>query len=704
MLKMKEALQDRPFRSPQSVLRASSVALVGASERGKWPKQIYANLREQGYPGPVYLINPRQQEVFGERCFASLRDLPAKVDHAIIIVPAAAVPNVLEEAEQAGLASATVYAAGLGDGDDAGSKERGVWLRDFVAKSHMRIAGPNCMGAHSYRERLFAYPNGELSKLPPGPLACIFQSGGTLQFWMKSAADRGIRFSYGISSGNETDLDLADYLNFVVDDPETRQIVLFIEGIRRPGAFMQAAARALAAGKPIIAIKTGATMRSRMAAQSHTGAIAGDYAAYVAMCERYGIVNCRNLEDLLETALAFQCNRLPRGPRIGFVTTSGGTVDLLYDYAEAEGAVMPAFAERTVETLGPHMQEGITPKNPLDLGIPSTLAAAADVCEIVLRDANVDMLAWAGQLPRKKGAWPDVTPLQRLLTTTDKPVLAFGRMVYQVTPDSIELQNAVGFPFLQGLEPTLRALNALSFYGQRQGRAPAALPPPKASQLSLQTLDATLAEYGIALPQSRTVSSAAEAVSAAETIGFPVALKIRSPDILHKTEAGGVVLGLTTGAMVQQAVENLLASAKATYPDAQIEGFLVQEMVQGVEVILGARDDELYGPMLLAGAGGVLVELVKDAALRLLPVSDTDVRTMIDSLKMKQLLAGFRGRPPADRAALEAAALALGRFFVDHRDRIADIEVNPLMVRASSRGAVAVDVRVLWRDEAGRTA
>jgi acetyltransferase len=704
MQNMREGSEGPAFRSLESVLRASSVAIVGASERGKWPKQIYANLREQGFPGPVYLINPRQQEVFGERCFPSLCDLPETVEHAIIIVPAAAVPKVLEDAEQAGLASATVYAAGLGDGDDPGSKERGLWLQEFVGKSRMRIAGPNCMGAHSYRERLFAYPNGDLSRLPPGPLACIFQSGGTLQFWMKSAADRGIRFSYGISSGNETDLDLADYLNFVVDDPETRQIVLFIEGIRRPQAFMQAAARALAVGKPIIAIKTGATMRSRMAAQSHTGAIAGDYAAYVAMCERYGIVNCRNLEDLLETALAFQCNRLPRGPRIGFVTTSGGTVDLLYDYVEAEGAVMPAFAESTLAALRPHMQEGITPRNPLDLGIPSTLAAAADVCEIVLRDANVDILAWAGQLPRKKEAWPDVTPLHRLLTITDKPVLAFGRMVYQVTPGSIELQDAVGFPFLQGLEPTLRALNALAFHAERQGRAPAALPPPKSSRLSPETLDATLAEYGIALPQSRSVSTVAEAVAAAEAIGFPVALKIRSPDILHKTEAGGVVLGLASGAMVQQAAERLLASATAACPGARIEGFLVQEMVEGVEAILGARDDELYGPMLLAGSGGVLVELVKDAALRLLPVSDTDVGTMIDSLKLNRLLAGFRGRPPADRPALEAAALGLARFFLDHRDRIADIEINPLLVRPAGRGAVAVDVRVLWRDEAGRTA
>src|SRR5262249_26895319 len=231
----------------------------------------------------------------------------------------------------AGVKSATVYAAAMGDGTNPESKKRGAWLRDFLDGSSLRLAGPNCMGAHSYHERLFAYPNTELGRFPAGATAASFQSGGTLQFWLRTGADRGLRFSYGITSGNETDLDLADYLNFLVDDPNTHQIALFIEGIRRPTAFMRAAARALAAGKPLLAIKTGATARSRAAAQSHTGAIGGDYAAYLAMCDRYGIVNCRSLDDMLETALAFDGRRLPQGPRIGFVTTSGGTVDLLYD-------------------------------------------------------------------------------------------------------------------------------------------------------------------------------------------------------------------------------------------------------------------------------------------------------------------------------------------------------------------------------------
>jgi acetyltransferase len=620
-----------------------------------------------------------------------------------VIVPSRAVASVLADAEVAGIRSATVYSAGLGEGEDAHSKERGRWLARFVAQSKLRVAGPNCMGAMSFRERLFAYPNAELWKLPPGPVGVVFQSGGTLQFFMRSAADRGLRFSYAISSGNEADLDLADYLKFLVDDDATRQIVLFIEGIRRPEAVMQAAAMALERGKPILALKAGISERSQAAALSHTGAIAGDHAPYLALCDRYGIVNCRSLDDLLEATLAFRCGRRPKGPRIGIVTTSGGTVDLLHDYVEWEGAVLAEFSDATVARLKPLLQDGMEARNPIDAGIPSTLAVAADWCRAVLDDPHVDMLAWAGQLPRRKSAWPDVGPLRGLVDGTDKPVIAFGRMGYQVSAEAIELQEAAGLPFLQGLEPTLRALNALWFHAERQGRAPVMPPPAPASSITPKTLGPMLGQYGITLARSQLVADVAEAGVAAETIGFPVALKIQSSDILHKTEAQGVVLGFANRHEVERAARELLDRMRSRNPGARIDGLLVQEMVSGVEAIVGARSDPLYGPMLAVGAGGILVELVEDMAIKLLPVTASEVAAMVDRLKLARLLAGYRGAPVADRGALEAAALGLARFYLDHRARIADIEINPLMVREAGRGAVAVDVRVLWRDEGAQS-
>jgi acyl-CoA synthetase (NDP forming) len=688
------SISDSELRSPASMLSAKSVAIVGASDRAPWPSRIYANLRDFGYQGQIFLVNPRQEKVYGQRCYKSLRDIGQPVDLAMIIVPAVHVGGVLSDAEAAGVKSATIYAANVGDGEGEDSKERGVWLKNFFATSKLRACGPNCMGTFSYPEKLFAYPNAELCSYPTGSVAVLFQSGGILQFWMKAAADRGLGFTYCVSSGNEADLDLADYLNFAVDDPHTKQIVLFIEGLRRPQAFLRAAGRALEAGKPVLAIKTGATQKSRNAAQSHTGAIGGDYAGYLAMCERYGIVNCRSLDDLLETALAFQCGRRPKGPRIGFITNSGGTVDLLYDYAEAEGAVVPDFAPATHEALMPHMQEGISPKNPLDTGIPSTLKAAMDQCAIVARDPNIDIVAWSAPQPGKGGMWADAHELPKLLTLTDKPVIAFSRMIHQVNEDALAIQTTAQFPFIQGLEPTLRALNGLWFHAQRAGRVPEIPGAPPPSDLTPATLDTTLQRYGIALPQSREVTDAQGAADAAAAIGFPVALKIRSADIVHKTEAGGVILNLADKQAVLTAADTLAKAAHAAYPNAKIDGFLVQEMVSGIETIVGAQSDQLYGPMLLIGSGGILVELVRDAAMRLLPVRTADISAMIDGLKVDRLLAGYRGKPPADRKALETAATALGRFYLDHRARVEEIEINPLIVRAN--GAVAVDVRVAW--------
>ena len=512
------------FRSAVSTLQPTSLAIVGASERARWPSDIFKNLRAFGFPGRVALVNPRQREVFGQRCFPSLRDLPEPVDHALVIVPAAAVPGVLLDADAAGIKSATVYASMIGDGEDPESIKRGAWLREFVARSRLRVAGPNCMGAYSYRERVLGYPNTELCELAPGPVACIFQSGGLIQFWMKAGAERGLRFSYCITSGNEPDLGLADYLNFVIDDVDTRQVVLFIEGIRRPAAFMHAAGRALAMGKPILAIKSGATAKSQAAAQSHTGAIAGDYAAYLAMCERYGIVNCRSLDDLVETALAFEGGRLPKGPRIGFVTTSGATVDLLHDYAEDEGVAMPDFTDDTKAALLPLMQAGIAPRNPLDVGIPSTLAIAADTCATAAADPNIDMVAWAAPMPRKADAWGDVAPLRALLNRTDKPIVAFGRVISQVSDLQVAGQQAAGIPFLQGIVPTIRALNGLWFHAARRGRLPP-VPAPSRSHLSPKNLEATLARYGIALPKGQAVENAGRGGRRSAAHRFPCRLE-----------------------------------------------------------------------------------------------------------------------------------------------------------------------------------
>jgi acetyltransferase len=690
-----ESSNDAVFKSPAAIFNPASVAIVGASERAKWPRQIFDNLRANGYRGQIFPVNPRAREVYGVPCYPDLASLPMPVEHALVIVPAAAVQDVLEAGVAAGLKSATIYAGNIGEGSEPEVVARGRALKVLIDRSGLIVAGPNCMGGNALHQKFFGYPNNEICKLPPGSVAFASQSGGTLQFLTSSGADRGVNFSYMISSGNEISLDLADYVNFFVEDEHTRVIALFIEGIRRAPAFMAAAAKALAAGKPIVAIKTGKSQKSREAARSHTGAISGDYDVFTAMCERYGITIVPSLDDMVEVLLAFQAGRLPKGPRVGWVTTSGGTVDLLYDYFEDMGAISaPEFSAATKARIRHLVPPELALKNPLDAGIPSTDANAADMCNAVTDDPDVDMLAWAGTLPTGERS-RDAAELRRVFSSTDKPVIGFARMNYMMGAQAREFQAKIGFPFLQGLQPTIRALTALAFYGARAGRriVPLAAPRGRLEILGGPAFEAALAGHGLTPPRSAFAATAAEIGAAAARLGLPVALKIVSAQISHKTEVGGVRLDLRSAAEVVSAAESLAAAIRSAEPQARLDGFLVQEMVRGVEMIVGARTDPFYGPMLMVGAGGILVELVKDVAFRLLPVTEADARAMLGELKVAKLLAGFRGRPAGDVEALVKAICGLSEFYLDHRHLAADLEINPLIVLPEGEGVRAVDVR-----------
>jgi acyl-CoA synthetase (NDP forming) len=684
---------DLAFKSPAPLFAPPSIAIVGASERAKWPTLIYRNLRDFGYPGTIYPVNPRGGEVWGLRCYPDLASLPKPPDHALVIVPALAVQGVLETGVAAGLKSATIYASQIGEGDDPEIIARGTALKALIERSGLLLCGPNCMGIHALREKNFGYPNADLCGLEPGAVAFVTQSGGTVQYLAATGAHRGVHFNYLISSGNELSLDLADYINHFAQDESTRVIALFIEGIRRPQAFMAAAAKALATGKPIIAMKTGKSQRARDSAQSHTGAIAGDYSAYMAMCERYGIVTCPTLDDMVETLLAFQAGRLPKGPRVGFVTTSGGTVDLLYDYVEEIGGITtPDFDADTKITLRPLISPELTLKNPLDAGNPSGDAADAAMCIAVANDPNVDMLAWAGTPPGGRRV-RDPATMKRVAAATDKPVVGFIRMQHVTGKEAVEFQEQVGFPFLQGLPEVIRALAALAFYGARRGRTLAPIPLATGRAETLDQFAQTLERKGLPAPRSGLAATPAEAAVLATRIGFPVALKIASRAISHKTEAGGVRLNLATADAVERASEALIAAATTAAPGAAIDGLLVQEMVEGTEIIVGARTDPLYGPMLVVGAGGILVELIKDVSVRLLPVTPDDVRAMLAELKVTRLLQGFRGRPPADIETLVRAICGLADVYLDHRHLLHDLEINPLIVCPD--GVRAVDVRMV---------
>lgn len=689
--------------NPADIFNARNIAIVGATEKSHWPRNIYANLIESGFPGKIFPVNPRRDEIFGVRCYPDLAALPEPADLALMIIPAAAVEGVLRLGKANGLKAAVVYASGFGDGGREDSIRRGEHFRGVLNQLDLSICGPSCMGLVGIRQKLYCYPHTHLRAMEPGPVALVTQSGGLLSYFMRTAQERGLRFSYAISSGNELSLTLADYVNFLVDDQATRQICLFIEGIRQPAEFRAAAARALEAGKPIIAIKTGRSMKSRQAAQSHSGAVAGDYAAYEAVCERYGIVNCETLEEMIEMTLAFQQGRLPRGPGIAFMTTSGGTVDLLHDYCEQEGAVVPELGPETIAAIRPFVPADCHIRNPIDTGAPvgqSGRSSPVEICKAFARDPAIDMVAWCNNMPGSTRNAADLDEVRELIASTGKPVISFARMPHQIPDGGIAFQDQTNMPFVQGTRTGVRVMNALWHFAARAGRKPPEPGPVTGSveNCAGEALEGALAEAGILGPKTMRAATADKAAAAATEIGFPVAVKIISPQASHKTEVGGVSLGLTDADAVGKAADAMAGKLRLHDGNAEIEGFLVQEMVSGIEVLAGARDDPLYGPMLVLGAGGVMVELMHDVALRLLPATEDDIRSMLGELKLQTLLSGFRGAAIADTGALIAAVKALGDFYLDHRTWLTDIEINPLIVLEDGKGVRAVDIRAVARD------
>lgn len=683
------AIKSRP--QAKDLLLAGSVAIVGASPSGPWPRTIFNNLKKGGYQGQIFLVNPKYTELWEEPCYPNLSAVPAVPDHLILLTAAPAVLPSLEEAAGLGVKTATVYSTSFGEGDGSGSKERGRMLRQFCERTQFVCCGPNCMGAISVSEGLWTVPV-DFAHLRPGPVGLVFQSGGSLSNWLRAAGERGIGFTYAVSSGNEISLDLVDYLSFLIDDPKTRIIGLFIEGIRRPEAFMACAAHALEKGKPILALKVGRTEEAMRQAHSHTGALAGSDEVFNAVCHRFGILRCPSLEDLLEMTLAFLPGKHPRGRRLAIVVNSGGMKGLLLDHLK-EVRVELAQPNETTRKAVEHL---ISPELPVENPLECSVSGAGyeksflEIVRLHAQDEGVDLLGIHGELPRD-GQKRNPTDWAELAASSEKPIVAFGRGTYSLTNESRVFQDQAGMPFLQAMRPTLRALQALGFYGVRRHSSIPALPPAagESEDLDEHRLYELLGLCGVTPPRQEFAVTASEAVSKAKKVGFPVALKLVATGLLHKTEAGAVVLGLRNSHEVNRHAKRLLSYVSAP------SRLLIQEMVSGTEMILGARQDPQFGPFIALGMGGVFVDILEDTTLRLLPVNEEEATAMLQELKAYRVLEGLRGQGPRDIRALCRAIAGLSDFFTAHRSYLSDLEVNPLVVREDGSGVVAVDVKVI---------
>jgi acetyltransferase len=708
-----------PFFNP------SGVAVIGASaDPRKLSHGVLRNCLSYGYAGAVYPINPRAQEILGLPCYPDIAAVPDPVELAVLMVPAAACPGVLEACGRRGLKAAIIISGGFREVGAEGLALEQALLR--IAGQHgMRLIGPNCVGtldAHTGLNTTF------IRTMPrPGPIAFVSQSGAICGGILEWTAGKGIGFSRFATLGNAADVTETDLLLDLAGDPNTLVIVAYVEAIRDGRRFIDTA-RQITPHKPILVIKAGRTAAGTRAVSSHTGSLAGEMAAYDAAFTQAGVLRVDTVEDLFDHALALAYGPLPRGPRVAVVTNAGGPASLAADVIEQVGLLMPPTPEGTRAVLAGFTHPEAQLANPVDMlggaepaqyeqAVAALLAGDAfdAVLPILVPQALVDPVAVAEAIGRAAASSISGRSPDRASPSSKPAVACFMGDEVVRRPMAVLHEHQIAsyiFP-----EQAARALGTLWRYTQVKGRLvdweigkPAAdsaqhssfsihrssfTLPPSPAQLGEAEARPVLAAYGIAQPRAELARSADEAGRLAAQIGFPVALKIVSPDIFHKSEVGGIALRLGDEAAVQAAFTAMLARVQERQPGARVDGALVAQMAPpGHELIVGMRRDPQFGPLLMVGLGGIYVELLKDVAFRVAPFSRAETLAMIGETHAGKLLAGLRGQPPADVDAVAGVIERVAQLALDH-PQMEEIDVNPLMVYAAGQGALAVDVRMV---------
>ncbi|HIE50148.1 MAG TPA: CoA-binding protein [Armatimonadetes bacterium] len=691
----------------ESLFTPQSVAVIGASTQpGKVGHSIFRNMLQYGFSGPVYPINPKTTELLGVRCYPSILQVPGEVELALVVVPARIVPQVLAECGEKKVQAAVIISAGFKEVGAKGAQlEREVV--DIARKYNLRVLGPNCLGVIVTSSGLNA---SFAAGMPlPGPIAFMSQSGALCTAILDWALAEGVGFSKFVSLGNKADLCETDFLRAWEEDAETKVILAYLEGIANGPEFMQVA-QEVSRRKPVIIVKSGGTAAGARAASSHTGTLAGSERAYEAAFQQTGVIRARSVEELFDYALAFAYQPRPRGSRLAIVTNAGGPGIMATDACERAGLTLASLRGETVEHLRQHLPPAGNFYNPVDVLGDADAARYRLATEAVLQDANVDAVM-AILTPQEMTQIEETAEvLGQLAVQADKPLVACFMGEQKVHPGR-EILERHQVPNYEYPERAVAALAAMARYVEWQHhpqerprryevdreKAAAILARARDEQrVNLSEFEAqeVIAAYGFALPASKLATTPEEAVTYAEEIGYPVVLKISSPDILHKSDIGGVRVGLSNPEQVTDAFELMLFRAARYMPEAEIRGVLVQEMIGwGKEVILGMSRDPQFGPLVMFGLGGIYVEVLKDVAFRVAPFGELEARQMVQEIHSYPLLTGVRGEKPADLEAIVSGLLRLSQLVTDLPE-IVEMDINPLKVREAGRGAVALDVRV----------
>lgn len=704
---------DRPlYRYDQldRLLNPAAIAIIGASPRpGAFGERVLANLAD--YRGAIHLVNARYDRIGDRPCHPSIAALPERIDCAVVTVARDAVHGVAEECIAAGAGGMIVFASGYAE---TALPERIALQQRLAARAReagVPLIGPNCIGAvnHRLRSRITFMPYAAMP--PPRPRAVgIISQSGALGFGMEQAMHHGTPISHVLTSGNSSDVDMADYVAFLADDPTCSVIALLFEGMSDPMRLMRACERARAARKPVIVCKLATGAHGAQAALSHTGSLAGSGAAYRAAFTRAGVIMVEDFEALMETASFFAKAPAPKATGVAVLATSGGAAIMAADKAERHGVPLPQPAPAAAAVLAARIPDFGSTRNPVDvtaqvMNDPESLPACADaMLDDPAYGALVIPMVFSGALSGSR-----VPYYNRLARRTGKPVINVWLTEWLEGNGATQMESDPSVVLFRSMDrcfATLAAWHRRAACLATPTPAPAGLIDPAAraqvaallatatGTLSEREAKAALAPYGIPVVQESLTRSADEAAAVAARIGYPVVLKVESPDLPHKTEAGVIRLNLTGEADLRAAYAAVLDNAARHAPAARIAGVLVQPMVQaGVEIMIGARVDPQFGPLILVGLGGTMVELLQDTALALAPIGPAEAADLLDQLKFRAALDGFRGTPPVDRAALADIVARASVFIADHAARIAEIDINPLICTGAR--ILAVDALIV---------
>src|SRR5262252_2932751 len=644
-------------------LNPRSIALVGATEQSLWSAILVNNFRNCGYTGKVHLVHRRKTEAFGQRCFPSLQAIPDDVDHAYVMTGTSAALDVVEDCGRKGVRNVTMLTSGFRETGPGGEALEEA-LVGRCRELGIRLQGPNCLGFVNYHDQVPAYGLILAPPLEPGGIALLSQSGAMLLQFHRLSQARGIGLAYTVSIGNEAMLTAAAFLDELLDRPEVRVLGALLEGIRSPDHFLDLADRALAVGKPLVVLKVGRGEATSRSVAAHTGSLVGADAVVDEAFRQHGVVRVRSLEELVETCGLFAASGWPAGPRTAVITTSGGSCGMIADLAYGTRIEMPDFQAETKRRVADILPTFGTPQNPLDTtGVIVDQPDLPGQCiDAVVGEGGYDALLINSDPPRDPGPNPAlaerrIAALAEALERAPVFTVLASSSSLDPTPYSRELTARHHLHFTGGLEMAVRTLNHAIGYGvaraaeaprrtrpeARRRQAPFMVEGCRGIVPELET-KRLLEEYGINPPAERLARDANQAAEIAAEIGFPIVLKVQSPDIAHRSDVGGVRVGLSHAAAVRAAWDETLATVRSHRPDARIDGMLVAQQVEPVvELIAGLKMDEVLGPVVVAGAGGLFVEVFDDVALRLPPIDDQEAQAMLGELRIAPLMHGARG-------------------------------------------------------------